>query len=197
MDGGHGRATSRHERRVNSQLHGRFALLLVRVHRGHGQVGDARQLNALVCGRLLHGIGAVVTLGCVHRRLVILLLLLLLLVLLHLILLHGRRLAGHGLHLLLHVLHGLLHELPLLLGVVHLRLSGKERFLEHLRLLELILVACDVHGRHLEVGIACEDVGRSETELGSSRLATIATVARERRKLDGRAIVVRRTSRDG
>lgn len=172
MDGRHGRATCRHEGRVDCELHGRFAVLLVP---GRGHVGDARQLHALVGGRLLHGVDAAVALGRVHGRLVVLLLLL---VLLHLVLLHhGRRLAGDGLHLLLHVLHGLLHELPLLLGVVHLRLSGKERLLEHLRLLELVLVACDVHGRHLEVRIACEDVGRSEAELGCGRLATVATVA--------------------
>ena len=86
MDGGHGRATSRHEGWVDGQLHGRFAVLLVRVQRGRGQVGDARQLHALVGGRLLHGVGTVVALGRVHGRLVVLLLLL---VLLHLVLLHG------------------------------------------------------------------------------------------------------------
>ena len=47
-------------------------------------------MHALVCGRLLHGVGTVVALGRVHGRLVVLLLLLLLLlVLLHLVLLHG------------------------------------------------------------------------------------------------------------
>ena len=91
----------------------------------------------------------------------------------------------------LHGLHGLLHELSLLLSVVHLRLRGKERLLEHLWLLELVLIAGDVHGRHLEVGIACEDIRRSEAELRSRGLATVAAVARERRKFDGRAVVVR------
>ena len=115
-----------------------------------------------------------------------------LLLLLHVVLLHRRWLAGHVLHLL----HGL-DELPLL-GVVHLRLSRKERLLEHLWLLVLVLVAGNLHGRNLEVGFTREDIGSSKAEmLLSSRVATVVAVARKRRKLNWRAVVMRGTTRDG
>jgi hypothetical protein len=130
----------------------------------------------------------VVTLRCEHGLLVILLLLLLLHVV---VLLHWRWLAGDVLHLL----HGL-HKLPLL-SVVHLRLSREERLLEHLRLLVLVLVAGDLHSRNLEVGIAGENIGSSEGELLNGGVATIIAVARKWRKLNWRAMVVRRTTRDG
>jgi len=179
VDGRHGRATGLHERRVDGQLHRRLALLLVHVERGHGEVRNARQLDALVSRRRLHRVAAVLTLRGVHGRLELLLLL-------HVVLLHRRRLARHVLHLLLHGLD----ELPLL-SVVHLRLSRKERLLEHLRLLVLVLVAGDLHGRDLEVGFAGEDIGSSKAELLGGGVATVVAVARKRRKLNWRAIVVR------
>lgn len=114
-----------------------------------------------------------------------------LLLLLHLVLLHRRRLARDVLHLL----HRLLHELPLL-SVVHLRLRREERLLEHLRLLVLVLVAGDLHSRNLEVGVGGKDVGSSKAELLRHGLTTVVAVARERRKLDWRAVVVWRTTRD-
>ena len=155
------------------------------IERGHGEVRNARQLNALVGRRRLHRVAAVATLRCEHGRLLELRLLL------HLVLLHRRWLAGHVLHLL----HGL-DELPLL-SVVHLRLSREERLLKHLWLLVLLLIAGDLHSRDLEVGFTGEDIGSSEAELLSSRVATVVAVARKRRKLNWRAIVVRRTTRDG
>ena len=160
-------------------MHRRLALLLVHVERGDSEVRNTRQLDALVCGRRLHRVATVGTLRSVHRRLLELLLLL------HVVLLHGRRLARHVLHLL----HGL-DELPLL-SVVHLRLGRKERLLEHLRLLVLVLVAGDLHGRDLEIGFAGEDIGVSKAELLSGGVATVVAVDRKRRELDWRAIVVR------
>lgn len=185
MDGRHGRATGLHECRVDRQVHRRLAVLLVAIESGHGEVRNARQLNALIGRRRLHGVAAVAALRSEHGCLLELLLLL------HLVLLHRRWLARHVLHLL----HGL-DELPLL-SVVHLRLSGKKRLLKHLRLLVLLLVAGDLHGRDLEVGFAGEYIGSSKVELLSGGVATVVAVARKRRKLNRRAIVVGRATRDG